>query len=351
MPSEPVIDIAALTAPIPGSDPAGSSTPFTIRQQLDEARKEIDLSGYAADDPMRPTEAKKADWGLIQRLATETLTTTAKDLLVAARLTEALVRLHGFAGLRDGLSLLRALVTDCWERLAPKIDDPSDLDIRAAPFEWLDDPDHGARFPATIRAVPLVVGENGAAFGWLDWKKAQDGKDRGKYDAFEKAVSLTRGDQIREAGARLDEAARELDGLTIALAERLKGLAPSLSSIRAAIADCKTLADQIVLRKGPAATPNPAPRSTTAAPETEPMTAAAAPMPQTREAVYQVIADAAQTLETLEPHSPIPYLLRRCVELGRQPFPEMIRSFVRNEEILKELRREIGIPEQDEKPA
>jgi hypothetical protein len=36
------------------------------------------------------------------------------------------------------------------------------------------------------------------------------------------------------------------------------------------------------------------------------------------------------------------------VDLGTRPFPEMIQSLVRDDGILKELRRELGIPEQTE---
>ena len=38
-----------------------------------------------------------------------------------------------------------------------------------AAFTWLSDQDRGARFPHTLRAVPLV-GNGDAAFAWRDWK-------------------------------------------------------------------------------------------------------------------------------------------------------------------------------------
>src|SRR5262249_41198902 len=102
-----LLDIDALIAPLPGSKPAGDSLPFELRAQLEELR-------VAREGPeVPPDEVKKADWPGIVRLAQETLSQTSKDLLVAARLTEALVRQHGFAGLRDGLRLLRMLVEQC----------------------------------------------------------------------------------------------------------------------------------------------------------------------------------------------------------------------------------------------
>ncbi len=352
MPAEPTLDVAALTAPVPGDDPAGVPTPFPVRSQLDDARKEDDPSSFAADDPMRPTEFKKADWGLIARVASDALRTQSKDLLLAARLTEAAVKRNGFVGLRDGLRLLRAMVTECWDRLVPKVDDPSDLDIRSAPFEWLDDADHGARFPATVRQVPLVVGDTGA-FGWQDWKRAQDSKDRARYEAFEKAAQQTPPEKCRETLELLDACAEEVAGLAKELADKLESLAPSLSGIRAAVTDSRALLAQVASRKGPAAAAGgdttaaaagDAPAAGGAGPDAAAAGGAvASPRGATRDDVYRILADAARRLEELEPHSPIPYLVRRAVELGSMPFHEMIKSFVRDDNILTEMNRELGI--------
>ena len=100
MPSPPILDFDALVAPIPGDDPAGSSVPFAVSQQLEEMRKEVDLDSFPANDPTRPEASKKADWLGTIKLTQETLRDTSKDLLIAARLTEALVKVYGFVGSR-----------------------------------------------------------------------------------------------------------------------------------------------------------------------------------------------------------------------------------------------------------
>ena len=62
-----------------------------------------------------------------------------------------------------------------------------------------------------------------------------------------------------------------------------------------------------------------------------------------RDALYRQVAEIAAKLERIEPHSPVPYLLRRAVTLGALPFPEMIKSFVRDESTISEIARELDI--------
>ena len=64
---------------------------------------------------------------------------------------------------------------------------------------------------------------------------------------------------------------------------------------------------------------------------------------QSHRAAYEQIDAAAEVLRRLEPHSPVPYLVKRAVALGRMPFPALIKQLVREDSILTELYREFGI--------
>src|SRR5262249_35758929 len=99
MPSPPLLDFESLLKPIPGGNPAGA-VPHRVRDEVEVARKK-------ADDPKLTGTARKSAWGRVLDLARENLASSSKDLKLAAFLTEALTKLHGFAGLRDGLTLLR----------------------------------------------------------------------------------------------------------------------------------------------------------------------------------------------------------------------------------------------------
>jgi type VI secretion system protein ImpA len=353
MPTDPILSFDTLIAPIPGDNPAGSSVPFAVTQQLEEMRREVDPDSFSKDDPTRP-EAKKADWKGTIELTQETLRSTSKDLLIAARLTEALVKVHGFAGLRDGLRLFRMLADQCWDRMFPVIDAEDDLEIRAARFNWLDDKDKGARFPGTLRMVPLMD-PGGLQFGWQHWKDSQgSGKSKITTADIERAIQITPVDKCQLLVEDMEESGKELAGLTQVLSQKMatptKNYAPGLVGIREAMNDCRTLAQQVLQKKGggkkvaePQGAP-PGPEETGQAPS-----APAAPRLETRAEIYARVAEAAAKLQQIEPHSPIPYLLNRAVELGTMPFPDLMKSLILNPDVLKVMNRELGIKEQPEK--
>lgn len=339
--SPPLLNFDSLLAPIPGDNPAGGSIPFDVKEKLEEDRREEDPADYAADDPMRPEEFKKADWPHIARLTQEILTNKSKDLLLAARLMEALVKQHGFSGLRDGLRLMRLLVEQCWDRLHPPIEAPDDVEMRAGPFNWLDDPDHGALFPNTVRAVPMVVGAGGG-FGWRAWKQSQEGHGDIKREDLDKAIAAAPLERCATLGEDLKLAAEELNLLAQALSAKMGPSAPGLTAIRQAMDDCRLLLNQILKMKGASAPAAAAPSGDKSAAAT----GSPRPVAATRAEAYRQLEEAAALLQQLEPHSPIPYFVQRAVRLGELSFPQLIKALIRDGNVLAELNREMGIAEE-----
>ncbi len=122
--------------------------------------------------------------------------------------------------------------------------------------------------------------------------------------------------------------------------------APGLTSVREALNDCRALAQQILQKKGGAAPAAPAgTEAATGAPAENPVEKKMA----TRADVYSTIAQAAAVLQQLEPHSPIPYLLNRAVDLGNLPFPELMKNLILNADVVKLMNRELGIKDTPEK--
>ena len=112
------IDIEALLQPIPGGQPCGLDLRYQpISDQIKEARREeADIS-----QGVWLTDVKTADYPLALKLCKDALTKRGKDLQIAGWLTEALLNLEGFAGLRQGLQLIyRLLDTRSEERRVGK---------------------------------------------------------------------------------------------------------------------------------------------------------------------------------------------------------------------------------------
>ncbi|MCI0455880.1 MAG: type VI secretion system protein TssA [Gemmataceae bacterium] len=336
MASPALLDFSALVLPVPGDNgPAGRPVPLTVRQKLDLARKETEPH---PDDPNLGEIAKKADWSGIIRSGQDLLTASSKDLLLAARMTEALTRLYGFAGLRDGLHLLCELSEKCWDHLHPAPEEGEGMEVRAGPFHWLSDTDKGARFPTTIRGVPLVrIGDTPLSL--LDWKRAQEGQGGLTRADCDRAVPLS--PEATEDVVQAQEELNRLDQL-LAQGDRMGAEAPGLHGLREALDECRQLIDYVLRHMAPAPPlPGEAPPTGDGRPGPGGSLAAVA----SREEAYRQLAQIASVLEQLEPHSPIPDLLRRAVELGRMPFRQLVRELVRDPSQLAELRREFGIRE------
>ena len=350
IPSETsLLDIPALLEPIPGDVPAGDERAYAhgLRDQLTEMRREERAEDF--DDATRPVELKHADWKGVINLATEALTNSTKDLRVVCHLIEAATKLHGFAGLHAGLSLLRQLIEQCWDRLNPTIDD-GDLENRAAPLaNMLDDSRRGVCFPLTVQMVPLVH-TGSTSFGLIEWNRAKQQRNAQTEEELARALVETPTDELEAIAREIDGCQREFDLLLPLLDEKLGSDSLSLSSLRSAVSQCEQLVKDGFLQGSQSgrSKPDSAASSGEAAEPfvnaaTRPATAGTDQAILTRSEAYNQLKRAAETLERLEPHSPIPYLVKRAVQLGRLPFPKLIERLIRDGNVLEELGREFGL--------
>src|SRR5262245_22943399 len=127
MHTPPVLDIEPLLEPISEASPSGRNLAYEPEYDaLREARRSDDAAPQG--DWQRRT--KTADWRRVVSLGSALLGEKSKDLQVAAWVAEALARLHGFAGLRDGLRLVRAIQDRFWASSHPEIE-ARDLESRS----------------------------------------------------------------------------------------------------------------------------------------------------------------------------------------------------------------------------
>ncbi len=140
-------DLAALLEPIPGDIPQGldiredfsSQSPYNrlrdARSDARDAEKMIDNGDPNAGDPAPM-------WRTVREIGLKTIRETAKDLEVAAWVTEAYVRSDGLAGLAAGAALITGLAENYWDGLFPLPDDYG-IETRIAPVTGLNGRDGG----------------------------------------------------------------------------------------------------------------------------------------------------------------------------------------------------------------
>ena len=358
-------DPDALVAALPGDAPGGDKGVFaTLKDKVEENRRDIDPDMYGADDPQRPKEFKPANWAAVLSLCLPALEARAKDLRIARWVVDALPRRAeadrvrgryapggpppaGFAALADGLTLLHRLTADGWDYLLPAFD-PDEPDGRNGPYDWLGDADTGAYLPEFVRTLPVAVTPDGPVT-----RRAWDGSTGDERAALTRAAAAADPAELLAVLADLDRGRAELVSLLAVLGDKLGDAAPGMTGLKLALDDCHALAAGLLAEQDAGAAPDPPPDDAPPDPPLADGVAAPGNAPAkpvaTREGAYKALREAALLLQKLEPHSPVPFLVLRAVELGGKPFPEMIKSFVRDEAILTELRRELAIT--DDPPA
>jgi type VI secretion system protein ImpA len=186
-----------------------------------------------------------------------------------------------------------------------------------------------------------VVGE----YSYLDWVQPA------RKPEFEEAIARANAEEIQRFYAEACEAREALRELAAALDARLGEASPDVLSpehptnIGNALENCINLLEEIMRRRGLDGSANGQPAApTAAAPAADGAVATPTLAPGAgRDALYRQIEQIADALGRTEPHSPIPYLLKRCVRLGRLPFPELMRAMIRETATLDELDRLLGL--------
>jgi type VI secretion system protein ImpA len=362
MASAEILDFQALLEPIPGDNPAGESVRYSgVYDAIQEARREDDAL------PMGEwqREVKTADWPAVIRLSTEAIAGKSKDLQSAIWLVEALTKRHGFAGLRDGLQLLRGLQEHFWDGLYPEIED-GDLEFRAGPLNWLNE-----KLPTSIREVELTEGD--LPYSWNHWDESRkvDNLGRQNPDAmqqaiaegkitgeqFDKSVDGTSRAFIENLFEDLNQTKEELSQVERIVDEKFGRDAPSLIKIRNALDDCHAVVSTI-LKKKREQDPNYRASSDTQSDSVEPDSAGhgnAMPNlgswsgePRSREEAFQRLAVLAAYLKRVEPQHPVSYLLERAVRWTKMPLEQWLGEVIRNDEVLAHLHDTLGIKDRDD---
>jgi type VI secretion system protein ImpA len=335
------IDIEALLQPIPGGLPSGPDLRYhPITDQIKEARREeADIS-----QGVWKIDVKAADYPLVLKLCRDALTKRGKDLQIAGWMTEALLQLEGFAGLRQGLQLIYRLLDTYWDSVYPQMDEDGDLELRATPLRWV-----GSQLDSAIRFVPLTKGGH----NWYQYKESLTiaNEEDARNDPSRQAV---RDEAIAEGKLTPEEFDRGFDAtpatfckqvydeLTSLLEfvatlqefcnEKFGDASPEFRSLRLSLEEVHQTARILIKRKGISDAPDQegaepaeeaeaapdasAPQDSDPAARQAPRRSSGGAEPASSEDAADRILAAVRFLRKENPANPAPYLIARALRWG-----------------------------------
>jgi type VI secretion system protein ImpA len=340
-----------LLKPISEKTPSGENLRWApIYDKIKEARRQEDEAAQGE----WVYDVKKADYPLTIKLITEVIATQSKDLQLAAWLTDALVRVEGFPGLKQGLQLLHDLIATFWDTIHPQLED-GDPELRATPLLWI-----ANNLKDPLRAVPL----NRAGHGWVDYTESrkipteEQADTEPKAEARRKALSEGRLDPdlfdksfgetpklfYSGAEAALDEAGKVLETLDSLCREKFLDAAPGFTDLKKTHQEVRHTVHMLLQKKretdpdpveaqpeggtGEAAAAGPAPEAVASETRGRAVAGAAGGAaagivipfadkePAERREAIKAVARAAATLRKLDPFSPAPFLMVRGLRWG-----------------------------------
>ncbi len=359
----PVVDLDALLSPIAGDNPSGENLRYSgLYDEISDARR--------ADDNMDlgdwQTELKVADFGRVIDLAVPALSTRTKDLQIGVWLSEALIKKHGFVGLRDSLRMLAGFQENFWDTLHPEVED-NDMEGRANAIAWLD----------TEKGLLVVKGAPFTRLGgysYLDWEDSKtfdfpenldtlSSDDQKKYaelkaqsererrvtaDLWRKEKAETRRASCEEMNFLMEECWTAFNDLNRVVEEKFdRNQAPGLTRLKKSLEDVHGEVKKILEEKrieepdeSDAVEGEDGEMVDGAVAGTGKGTASGAI--QSRRDALKRLGDIADFFQKTEPHSPVSYLVQRAVKWGNMPLETWLQDVIKDESILFQLRQTLG---------
>ncbi|HEY2589860.1 MAG TPA: type VI secretion system protein TssA [Tepidisphaeraceae bacterium] len=194
-------------------------------QNLEYDPEYLELMRAAQGTPERQmgatvTPAEEPNWRDVRDRCVKLFGRT-KDLTVATKLCEALLRLEGLGGLRTGLGLVGGLVGQRWPEVHPRLD-PEDGNDPTARMTILANLTDQGQFISKIRAVPLTNSMAGKfSLREIGWSRGVGAPPEGvaapKSEVVEAAFRDTPVDELRATLQDAEQAIAVVQAMDIKL--------------------------------------------------------------------------------------------------------------------------------------
>lgn len=362
-PKPAVINLEALLTPISEEKPSGEYMRYSgIYDEISEARRADDLPQGEWQ-----TEAKVADFRKVIALAVPSLEKDTKDLQITAWLSEALVKEHGFTGLRDSLRLISGLQEKFWETLYPEIDE-GDMEGRANAISWMEEQTAYALKQAKVtgyQGYSFLDFEDSKKYDIPDNIESLDSTEQARYNAlraeaekenrvtankWRAEMAQTRRQFYEELNFLIDECWAAYADVNRIIEERFdRNQAPGMNNLKKALDDVHTQVKKFLEEKRAEepdeVTEEAAEGEVVAADGTVVKVAGVATATgaiQNRQDALKRLGDIAEFFRKTEPHSPISYLVQRAVKWGNMPLENWLQDVIKDETVIFQIRQTLG---------
>ncbi len=400
--------LAPYLAPISKEDPSGPSLKY--EPEYDAIREAIRSEESHLPQGVWQRKVKQSDWKKAQKLCEESLTKKSKDLQIAAWLIEALIHTGEVEDVRNGFDIFHDITVTFWDTLHPLIPEDGDIEFRLAPFFWLNEKlSNSLKFIKITQKTQ--VGASIYTFNnWIELTRNRDlyqVEDRSPEPDVLDQIGSNKNPTILDLENNISKTPTEFyqhffdqiqhmidtcvrietfldkklseDAITLFKVKKvlqdIQGVAREILHKRGALEDeegeetnegnaheeeteAETLPENGVLSpeapekltftevKGVPIqkTKRKVKKQTT--PE-EPLESLDMSQINSRDQAYELIQNAATYLEEIEPHSPVPFMIKKAVSLRNKNFMELMNEIQSNSGGVNALWGNITSPSED----
>ena len=352
-----ILDLKQLLAPISKDNDVGEDLRYDdIYDEIKELRR--------ADDDYLPqgiweTDIKKADWPGVKKSCIEAISTQTKDLQISAWLLEALLHTDGLKGISSCMELILGLCEKYWDNMYPSLGE-NDFEFRISPLIWINDV-----VSELLKSIPLTdqKADDPINFSYNEWEETnqkeklakQSPSARKKHDA-EKKLTLRIYEKSKQGTATeffqsnlkfIKEINQSIEPLEALLDEKCSPNAPGLTKFKRNLELLATHQESALAGRSSAEDEK----------NEETMTTEQAPAEvngdfirtssesaiQSRQEAYKMLDKIADFLLEVDPHSPVPYLVKRAVSWGDMELSELLTELLKDGQNLPQLFSLLGI--------
>lgn len=342
------MNVEALLSEVSPEAPCGENLEYDP-EYLELMREAQGVPEHGVGDTFVP--AIEPNWRDVRDHSVSLFSRT-KDLAVGLRLSEALLKLEGLPGFRDGLALINGLLGTFWGTLHPQLDpdDGNDPTVRLNILAGLTD---SGLFLSKLRAVPLTNSISAGRFGLRDiaWATGRVPHPEDvvppKAEMIEAAFKDTDPAELQGSAEAVDAAIELVKAIDAVLGQQIgAGRGVEFEPLLRVLGEIRT-----ELRKYTPADAGTAPADDAAAgaaggdasrgPAGGNGRASAPGEIRSPEDVIAAIDRICDYYARLEPSSPVPLLLRRAQRLVGKGFLDIVRDL--SPEVVRQIEALGGI--------